>query len=725
LKKGFQIGEWTIQPQLNCVSRGTDVVHLEPKVMQVLVKLSEHPGDLVPKEELIRSVWPDSIVGDEVLIRCVYELRQVFNDNPRSPRVIQTISKQGYRLIADVTFPSNGSGAPPTATATAGRTPTELPPNSTQQVPAADPARTPRASWVTRKRWISVGAAILTVVIALTAIQVGRNAGSHAASFRTVLFTSYPGSAHQPVFSPDGNKIAFSWNGEDSGETWSLYVKQRIGSETPVRLTSAAADDLSPAWSPDGKWIAFTRRSQRGNGIYMMPAIGGPERKLYDLHSAVDPIEPGLTWSPNGKQLVFPDGKSEDSPSFLVSLSVDSLEAKPITHPNDSWDGDFTPAFSPDGKMIAFVRGSDLGNRRLYVMNSDGGEPKQLTTTEQQFHGISWTSDGSAIIFSSNAGGVVSLWRVPVSGGTAQRLPFGSDKAYTPAISPKGNILAYSQGAPTWSTMRVDLKSPRTPAIKLTSSKGHDFAPRFSHDGKNIVFQSWRSGTQEIWSSPSATTDLIQLTSFNGPMAGSPSWSPDDSLIAFDSRADGPSHIFVMNANGGAVRRVTSGEFTDILPDWSHDGRWIYFASKRSGKWQIWKTSIDSAQVQQVTTQGGFVAKESTDGNWVYYTKYDAPGLWRVPATGGNEMQILDSPPSGYWASFTLGPAGVYFLAMDEAHSSIAFYNFSRKKTTLVYTLAHQPAQHSSFTVSPDDRWLLYTDSLSRDGDIVLVENFR
>ncbi len=563
----------------------------------------------------------------------------------------------------------------------------------------------------------------LLVIAGIWTFQYGRGASRRAASFKIVPFTSYPGSARQPAFSPDGNKIAFTWNGEDGGENWNLYVKP-IGSETLLRITSDSAEDLSPTWSPDGNWIAFTRRSHRGDGIYMVPVLGGPERKLYDLRGALDPIEPGLSWSPDGKELVFPDGKSESNPSSIFSLSLDTLKAKPITHPKNLWDGDFSPVFSPDGKKIAFVRGPDLGSRSVYVMDADGGEPKQLTLNGQQFHGLAWVSDGSAIVFSSDAGGAVSLWRVPVSGGGTQRLAFGSEKAYTPAISPKGERLAYSQGSPTWSTMRIDLKSPRAPATRLTSSKEQDFAPRFSHDGKNVVFQSWRSGTQEIWTSPAASEGLTKLTSFNGPITGSPSWSPDDKQIAFDSRTAGRSHIFVMSANGGMPRKLTDGESSEIRPDWSIDGKWIYFASKHAGSWQVWKVSVDSGQVQQVTRHGGFVAKESADGNWIYYTKYDVPGLWRMPASGGDEVKLFDNPPSGYWGSFTLSPTGVYFTTANDSHSAIAYHDFAHNNTTQIYSLVRQPARRSSLSVSPDDRWVLYTDSVSKDGDIVLVENF-
>jgi len=98
----FRVGEWTVLPELNSLERNGRSVHLEPKVMQVLVALAEHPGDVVSKEQILHRVWAGTFVSDEVLTRSVSELRKVFEDNPQDPKYIQTIPKGGYRLVAAV-----------------------------------------------------------------------------------------------------------------------------------------------------------------------------------------------------------------------------------------------------------------------------------------------------------------------------------------------------------------------------------------------------------------------------------------------------------------------------------------------------------------------------------------------------------------------------------------------------------------------------------------------
>jgi len=104
LQGDFLINDWLVQPQINMVEKGGKHWHLEPKVMQVLVHLALHPNQVLSKERLIEAIWRDTFVGDDVLVRCVSEIRYVFGDDARSPSVIQTIPKAGYRLIASVTM---------------------------------------------------------------------------------------------------------------------------------------------------------------------------------------------------------------------------------------------------------------------------------------------------------------------------------------------------------------------------------------------------------------------------------------------------------------------------------------------------------------------------------------------------------------------------------------------------------------------------------------------
>ncbi|MDM7994873.1 MAG: tetratricopeptide repeat protein [Acidobacteriota bacterium] len=102
MAREFRVGEWLVEPNLNCISREGHKVSVEPKVLEVLAYLADYPGEVLSKEQIIQAVWPDTFVSDEVLRYSITELRKAFKDDAKNPQIIQTIARKGYRLIAEV-----------------------------------------------------------------------------------------------------------------------------------------------------------------------------------------------------------------------------------------------------------------------------------------------------------------------------------------------------------------------------------------------------------------------------------------------------------------------------------------------------------------------------------------------------------------------------------------------------------------------------------------------
>jgi Tol biopolymer transport system component len=262
---------------------------------------------------------------------------------------------------------------------------------------------------------------------------------------------------------------------------------------------------------------------------------------------------------------------------------------------------------------------------------------------------------------------------------------------------------------------------------------------QFSPDGNRIVFESLRSGMQELWVADADGRNAQQLISFEGRRGGTPAWSPDGHSIVFDWRnEDGRGDIYMVPARGGAPRQLTDHAADDLVPSWSRDGRSLYFASTRTGVYQIWKMSPEGGEQVQVTQHGGVYGKESLDGRYLYYAKFGTalPTLWRVPVSGGEEVRI-DVDLASY-SNFAVAREGIYFesappssplghipmlSAFTRPEATLDFLAFATGKVSRLVTV-NRYAGHG-MDVSPDGRTLMFGQMDTLTEDLMLVENFK
>jgi Tol biopolymer transport system component len=255
------------------------------------------------------------------------------------------------------------------------------------------------------------------------------------------------------------------------------------------------------------------------------------------------------------------------------------------------------------------------------------------------------------------------------------------------------------------------------PATKLISSTRLDHNAEYSPDGKRIVFNSHRSGTEEVWVSNADGTNPMQLTRAGGPMVANPRWSPDAQALVIHSLLGGVRGIDVMSANGSGLRRLTVG---GSHPTWSRDGKWIYFG--RGG--QVRKAPADGGEAVQVTREGGGgAAFESVDGKFLYYVK--GSRIWNLPLGGGPETLVVNEPLS-YGSNYALVEDGLYFVAgspgVFASPGVLYFFDFASRGLTPVTTVK---SWSLGLTVSPDRRSILYTEMEPPKSSLMLVENFR
>ncbi|HWC64717.1 MAG TPA: winged helix-turn-helix domain-containing protein, partial [Thermoanaerobaculia bacterium] len=411
----FRLAGRLVQLATNRVSFEGATVTLEPKIMQVLLRLAASPLEVVTKEDLLASVWNGTFVTEDVLTRAVGELRKLFADDAVRPTVIETIRKRGYRLLV----------APETNGAVAAAPAIREPPQPSAA--AATPSR--RAPFS-----LLAGTVVIAAAVVAAALLLPRTTRP-AAPVRIIPITTFPGNELSPAVSPDGTRVAFTW--ERPGEPPSLWVKL-VDSATPLRLTQASGADRYPAWSPDAQEIAFSRVSAGKCTLSVVAALGGPVRSLADC-GAGDGVKP--SWSPDGRRIAFA-ARGPNRLWRIETLDLASGARKPLTDPPPGNDGDWDPAYSPDGKSIAFVRTLTDGVDDLWIVPAAGGVPRRLTFENRALTGADWTPDGKSLVFSSSRAGLFSLWRLPLSGGEPQLIGGGGSKMKHPSAARSRNAVA-------------------------------------------------------------------------------------------------------------------------------------------------------------------------------------------------------------------------------------------------------------------------------------------
>jgi Tol biopolymer transport system component/DNA-binding winged helix-turn-helix (wHTH) protein len=738
----YEFGPFRLAAAEHRLYRNGEVIMLPPKEFDLLLLLVQNPGQVMNRESLIKALWPNTVVEEANLNVHISALRKALAERSGEQHYIETLPRLGYRFIAPVTE-VNGSVAISYVSNALAENAVGV--SNQNAVTAAN--NHAAADWHSRGRWAAplllsaIGLLSVLAYLYFKPVRSSSAGGAAGSSLNVVPLTTYSGRESQPAFSPDGNQIAFVWSGAKDDNT-DVYVRLVDGGNW-VRLTDDPGDDVNPVWSPDGRTIAFYRSSPDGDGIFLVPALGGAERKLADVWANRFGFgsHTWIHWSPDGKWLVVSDKTSAEEPFSLFLLSPETGEKRRVTSPPASVVGDCSPAFSPDGKQLAFVRVISALVGEVYLASVNGGEPKRLTFDGAGVSNLAWAPNGREIVFGSRHGGKNRLFRIPVEGGGAEWLAATGSDAQYPAFSRDGSRLAWRQNTSDEDIFRLALKSGSEnfpPLTSLIVSTAFDASPRYSPDGKRIAFVSNRSGSDEIWVCDSDGENPVRLTSFRGPLAGSPSWSPDGKQVVFDSRPEGNADIYVVSAEGGQPRRLTADPAEDIVPSWSRDGRWIYFTSNRfaesksaegrGGRLQIWKMPADGGEAVQMTRQGGFEPMDSPDGRWIYFTQdRGSSSIWRMPTAGGAETPLFDFHQKNYSRVWTVTGEGVYFaVASSNTQSTIKFFNFSTEAEKTVAEIDRViPGSVSGLTISPDGRWLLFPLFARRGSDLMMIENFR
>ena len=636
-------------------------IRVPAQSFQVLQMLLDHPGDLVTREQLRSLLWPsDTFVDFEHgLNATINRLREALHDSADRPRWIETLPRRGYRFIGTIE-PTAQPAPPPVAPA---------PPETLAQVLPLT------RSWKAAAWAVGIS---LSIVAIMAGYFLRPRSAPDTDSLNPTPFTSYPGIETSPAFSPDGSRIAFAWDGDPAsgGKGFDLYVKA-IGSETLLRLTHQPSEWISPAWSPDGTQIAFHRLAGPDTGLYVVPALGGSERKLRSTHVPY-PQAAQISWSPDGKWISFDDPLPDRTGDRMFLLSTENLDVTPAPHnPDCLHEANLGFSRGPNDFLYVCVR--NMSEFEVYSLSGLAGPSRQLTKFTNFPNGFAWSPGGNRLVSSQLTEKDPELFEIPLS-GTAPRRLRGVTGAIWPALSAKGDKLAYSLAAN-------------------------------------------RSGAWNIWMQDSDGNNLVQITNLPDDTFP-PHWSPDGKQIAFDLRRAGRYEIYIVSISERVPRKLVTNVPHISTLFWSRDGKSIYFRSFESAGYKFYRCPATGGDASLLLTlAAGANSIESFDGHSLYFARRMTHTPLAVlplnsasPASDVQGMPIMHN--AGMW---TVVPGGIYFVPQAEPRS-LHYYDFITRSTRRIFAI--EKNFDGGLSISPDGHYILFSQLDEENSNIMLVDHF-
>ncbi|MBI2620044.1 MAG: PD40 domain-containing protein [Ignavibacteriales bacterium] len=558
----------------------------------------------------------------------------------------------------------------------------------------------------------------VTIVVLLSGSDA--RSGFVGPDTRIYRYTSMPGLEDNASWSPDGKFLAYET--DEKGQT-DIIIQPADGG-SPVRVFDSEANEVQATWSPDGSLLAFVSSRNhgghfapvlgfgnlnlildgKGGDIFIVKPFGGEPLKL--VSNAFDPA-----WSPDGKEIAFRSAR--DAQWDLWKVSADGGEPARIT--NDA-DYDYQPAWSPDGKWIVY--GSTLGGGtfRLFAIGSSGGARIPLTDGGSLVSGPEFVNDGTAIIFSSARGGSINLWQLSFApedtNASAHRVTIGQGSDVNASISRDGRKIAYSSissGPDIWE-LTISSGSLR----RVTSENGIEQQAVLSPDGSQLALRSDRGGTSAIW-----MVDLKgTFKRLFSAATGFSFWSPDGKHISYNS------------SSGIEVRSVGDLSSTIIIPNaafstWNPSGTKIAFMRNDEGRNGVWTRELQTGKEEKIVSMDGVASFPawSPDGSIIVFNEDvgDTRRLLVVPASGGTPRVIPTDDAEYSHPSFS--PVNNDQVVCVRDHIDLVMVSVSTGRVTYLKKFEDPAIRLTDYPSWSRDGKKVYFDQVRRSGDIFVMEN--
>jgi Tol biopolymer transport system component/DNA-binding winged helix-turn-helix (wHTH) protein len=613
------------------VLKANQVLPLEPKSLKLLLYLLDNRARLVTKEELIQAVWQDTFITDNALTRSIAQLRKLLGDDAKQAKYIETVPRLGYRFIAKMKDAELAAMSEP--------------------VPELRQPPSPR-------RWIfwALGIAVVICAALLVTGMRPRPVASRTAGLKTLQLTTSSGLDLYSTFSPDGSSVAYS---SDRTGTFEIFVKSLVSGARDIQVTSDGQQNLQPAWSADGRYLAYY--SMKGQGIFVIPALGGPPRRLTDFGT-----QPA--WSKDSKWIAFQsqglvslsavDQACAPFKSEIWLVPLEGGEPKPLNTGQRPGCGERDPSWTPDGKSILYVSLFNGTRSEFSLIAPDGTGLRKINSPDVRIMNPVWSPDGSGIYYSTfSRQGDYIVRRLPIgrdgssAGDPVEVLPDSASLPRALAISSDGKRMAYTASLSTSQLLALPVSpqthAPTGPASPLLHENLYRYTePVFSPDARRLLYIQFRKGSQDdIWMSDSDGNNPTQLTSIPNEVYFPSGWLPDGSGVLIAKYPESGGELWKISFPGHVEQRMKQFMQPVAFPSLSPDGREVVYNAGSKAGFDLWRLDLATGKMTRLTFEhkaGLGIGRWSPDGKWIAFQVHRENDSYAgvVSSSGGDYTQL-------------------------------------------------------------------------------------
>ncbi len=692
----YAINEWTVDPALNQISRGDQLILLEPRLVELLDFLSRHPNVTHSRDTLERAVWQGSSVSEGTINHAIAKVRKALDDDPKQPSFIQTIPKKGYRFLAE------------------------------RRLVSDDAPRAGQPSSYSRP-------ALATAALVALAGAVGFliwSAFPPAASdeFWTARpVTSYAGQEISLDTSRGGGRLLFK--ARPPGEaSWQLNQLDLESGEVRRLLTNenevvAAAYSPEAAFSPDGGRVALVSHAGNSCDVRIADLSGREPTTSVDSIPGCLPAYVEIAWANVGDRVYYTKSPTPPFPLAIYEHDLISGKTAMVSRPHADAAGDVAFAISPDGRRIASLRTQHWSRTELIVIDLLSREESTIRIFDYMTSNVAWSASGDELIVTDDPEGR-TLKSIALADGSERTLSVREKSVGAFAFDPVTGKLFATETSYDANIFETDAGGQESEATRIVSSTRSDYSPQWSPDGEELAFLSERSGSPQIWVLDGQDRTERSLSAF-GPdfRPVGFSWSPDGSdLVAFSMQGQ----LKILSRASGAVTSVELGsEVRAYFPFWDPSREHLYFTANIDGEREVWKLPLTGGISEPIktTSAGAYAARISGDGRFLYYTKYYREGLWRYSLETGTEENVLPEIAEGARMQWHLVGSGVYYARSEQGRLVLHRTDLDDGREERLFAFPGQLM--FSYSVHPVTGRLSYTHAENVSRDVVSFESKR